>query len=233
MSQSSQQLPFEVISDLPGMDDHDRQSRLLSMITGDRRIDAYGAFLDRGGKKHDLAKVHFLKAQKDHPGYAATDISGIDNISFDDTAFIYLEDSEGELTGWMDAREAIESSWHYGVIFADDAGQGWFFGRNTVNDDPLTADEPILKKISLDTPRLTRMHHGEVIENLPAEGEFQLTEEDEPHIAAIPWWSEFAAEIEPGDDYPGRSEVRLAEQEILEQVKARIAGLEAEDAPTV
>lgn len=57
-------------------------------------------------------------------------------------------------------------------------------------------------------------------------GEFWISDGKQGVVTAIPWWSPYADPVQEGDSWPGRSEARQKEAEILAAIKARIAEIE-------
>ena len=113
-------------------------------------------------------------------------------------------------------------SWHYGLLFVDDAGQGWFCGYDDPGmvNDGMQADAPVLRKMSLVTTAEVRENCGDLADGLPAEGEFVITDADPGTVTVIPWWSRW---LQHRPNWPGGSDDPAREKAVLDAVKARAA----------
>lgn len=220
---------IDVKSDFPLTDDQKR--RLVNMVRGNGKFDYRDAFLDADGMARTLRAIHFLKEAADGVEGGTTGIDALDGIRFETSPFLYLEDDAGRLTGWTAAREATPSRWHYGAIFADEAGQGWFCGREESTGTRIVGEDPILRRISLDTPPHVVAENGPILENMPAEGEFWLSSEDPAVVTSIPWWSGFGGEADPANDWPERAASLVRENTALARMRERAADLSAETDP--
>jgi hypothetical protein len=220
---------IDVKSDFPLTDDQKR--RLVNMVRGNGHFDYRDAYLDGEGMARNLQAIHFVKEPV--PGVEGGEslIDSVDALRFETAPFLYLEDEAGGLTGWKVARERTPSRWHYGAIFTDEAGQGWFCGREESTGTRLDGEEPILRRISLETPAHVVAENGPILENMPAEGEFWLSSEDHAVVTSIPWWSGFGGEGDPANDWPERAASLVRENTALARMRERAAGLSAEASP--
>lgn len=202
--------PIEVVTDLDLSED--QKSRVISMVLGNGAFDYEGNFESRDGA-HVLKSIHFMSDPSDIPG-GETSIDGVDDIVFDKSPHIYLEDEGGKIYGWLNTRELKTSSWHYGVIFSDDEDRLWFYGRDTIDGDRVSLNMPILMRIRTEPSRHVLAENGPLLESVPAEGEFWISKEEDPVVTMISWWSGFAGPDMEGQDFS-------AEREILTTLKAR------------
>ena len=212
--------PETVQTEFPLSDD--QKMRFLRFLVSHGRIDTNGQFTDAEGMARTLASCRLTATPEEGVQNGETNLDGVDDIRFGPQAFIYLEDTEGKLTGQKVARGVLRSSWHLGAIFADDEENLWFCGY----DDPATAtatfdvgtspDAPVLRRISPQSTALVRQENGELSKEFPAEGEFWLTDETPARITSIPWWGDFGG----GEQAPR-----------LEAMRQRVRDLEDVPAP--
>jgi hypothetical protein len=209
----------------------DQISRVRKMVSGDGHFDYENRFTDKSGEVHDLHAIHFTSQPKLKIANAETTIDSIDSRIFEQDIFIYLEDKQGGFTGIQEAREAITAKWHGGIIFKDYEGQGWFCGDSETGSSCAKEDSPVLRKISLDTIAHVLGENGEISELMPSEGEFWLTNEDDPKIISVPWCSGYAEPVEENDTWPGRSELRQQEADTLRKMIERTQEMSSEMEP--
>ena len=165
--------------------DEDQKGRVRDMVYGQGHFDYRGEFETRDMRICKIAKIHLLnQPYGDTPG-GHSQILGVDDLRFSDTAFIYLETSDGEWIGWHDALAATKVEHVFGMIFADDTGQGWLEVWNDLGEPDL--DQP-LRLISLETAGTLCADPEFIRDNIPSDGEFLLSREDLPVITTIPWW---------------------------------------------
>lgn len=236
MTGALRKMTFEVETELELTDD--QKERVAAMVMGDGQVDHRGGYVDEvTGQTHQLSKVHFT-CNPDMAVYGSdTTICGLDGMQLDKTVHVVLEDGAGNRTGLKAASGKIKASWHFGVLFEADGGV-WFSGRDNVDggsrEGPqTTAASPTLRRVAdsfTDRPGTEPMS---LREHLPAEGEFWISDEDEPHVVSVPWWGSYADEPEAGDTYPGRSELRAAEQAELEGMVERVRALKADISPVM
>lgn len=221
-------MPINLVTDIP-LDD-DQKARVLRMAFGNGHVDYENRYRNQDNEACTLKQVHFTTKPIDGVHDGNTTIDSIDAIRFETPPCLYFEDTSGALTGYRAAREVTQSQWHYGLLFFDDNGDPWFTGRQVPGaDDRINAQEPILRRISLETPEMVQHTNGVIGENIPAEGEFWLTDTDPAIVTSIPWWGGFAEEPRP--DWPGGIENAEAEKEILRQVRMRVQSLDEEPGP--
>lgn len=206
---------IQVHADIPLTDDQER--RLKRMVYGQGHFDHEGGFIDAAGQRQEVAALHLcLQPLPETPG-GETTLAAIDTHDFGEASpFLYLEDRDGKKTGWKEARGAIASQWHYGVILQDDHGDVWFCGIDAPGSGELTGDEP-LRRISAETPEIVLEENGEILANLPADGEFWLSKEDLPKVTSIPWWGN----LNPEDAHL-REEARAPMRALLDRIQTRI-----------
>lgn len=202
----------------------DQTDRILTMLRANGHIDYEDMYATATGKRARCVAMHFLKEPLDGISGGETTIDSIDDIRFDKPPSIYIEDAEGALTGWKQAREWIESSWNCGVIFKDDDGQAWFCGRQTVESVSMDSEAPILRRVSLETPEFIFEGYGLINDNLPAEGEFWLSHEEQAVVTSIPWWSHCSDGTDPE---PFNAEVAENDRAAIERMKLRVRALSA------
>lgn len=199
---------FRDIAVISSLDlDDDQKRRVRDMVYGRNHFDHRGQFETRDARVCDVAKIHLLDTpHEDVPG-GHSNLEGVDDLRFSDTAFIYLETPSGEMIGWNDARAAVKSEHVMGMIFADDTGQGWLeTWDHSGEPDPARP----LRRISLETASTIDSDPEFIRENLPADGEFLVSCEDLPVITSIPWWGP------------------TQEQTVIEAAKARLPEAESE-----
>ena len=154
----------------------------------------------------------------------ASTVIGIGDKTFEGTAFIALEDTEGKATGMYSAEATIRARWHYGTLLEVD-GEPWFCGWEgpCPIEDPHSgerAQAPVLVKVGPSYIDRLGEDPVDLMARLPVEGEFWLSREDEPNIVAVPWW----------DDYEGPFE---ADTVAIQRIEERVRDLTAETAPSL
>jgi hypothetical protein len=213
---------LQIKSDWPLTED--QKDRLERMVYGNGHFDHELNYEDRTGVVKKAKAIHFRAEPLDDVVRGETRIVGLDDISFrtGHEPHIYIEAEDGEICGWNDCTGVIKSLWHYGMILQDDDGDVWFCGTENSASGELTGDEP-LKRISSGTVPIVAMQNGEVLANLPADGEFWLSVEEEPKITSIPWWGK----LDPNNPNvrPDAAEDMIA---LLEKVGSRIAKMKGE-----
>lgn len=198
----------------------DQKARLTRMVQGNGHFDHNNQFM-AADTCRDLVAIHFLKTPRKEIAGGETRIDSVDDLLFETPPGIYLEAADGSLWGWLSTKEFITSSWHYGVLFQDQSGDTWFCGRNETTGGRVSADSPILKRITPDVSAYVRADNGLLCANLPAEGEFWLTDGDPSVVTSIPWWSPLS--IDPGKGVG--AEIIEEDRRLLAQMQARIAAL--------
>jgi hypothetical protein len=222
-------MTIDVKSDFTLTDDQKR--RLVMMVRGNGHFDYHDGYLDREGMARKIRAIRFVKDPV--PGVEGGEslIDAVDDLRFETSPFLYLEDEAGGITGWKAARERTPSRWHYGAIFTDEAGQGWFCGREESTGTRIDGEEPILRRISLETPAHVVAENGPIVENMPAEGEFWLSSEDPAVVTSIPWWSGFGGDADPENDWPEKTASLIRENAALARMRERAAYLAADISP--
>lgn len=191
----------------------DQKARLLRMVRGNGCFDYEGNYRSPKGS-HTLKSIHFVQHEKEIPGGESL-IDGLDDLRFQSPPYIYLEDMDGNIHGWTNVQELKTSQWHYGIIFQDDQDDLWFFGRDQADGSRITLDCPILRRVRATPSEDVLAENGPLIEALPAQGEFWLSDEDPAVVTSIPWWTAFAGPDNERSSFEG-------EREILTTVKARV-----------
>lgn len=215
---------IKVSSDIPLTED--QGNRLLLLVYGKGHFDYANCYSDGSGGRHELAALHLRLTPFDAVPGGETTLASIDAHDFgENSPFLYLEDADGHKTGWDDARAAIASRWHYGLILQDDVGDLWFCGIDEISQGEMTGDEP-LRRLSSVTPDIVRFQNGEILDNLPADGEFWLSDEPEPKVTSIPWWGN----VDPETEHL-REEARAPMRALLDRIQTRIRALRAADIP--
>lgn len=217
-------LEIEVDTEL-GLNDS-QKLRVVAMVRRNRYVDHTGRYRDRHGHVHHLARIHFTCDPAKHQSVSgsSTAIDGLDSIRFPGTVHVVLEGTDGTRTGLYAARCGIAASWARGVVFAVD-DEVWFAGREHPDSDPISADEPILKKLSNIASETPGSEPFPLADRLPAQGEFWITLEDEPALVAVAEWRNFGGEADP-DDSLSDQERRAAESGILEDLVERVRALD-------
>lgn len=209
-----------VISDIELNDS--QKERILLMVSGRGHFDYEGNFRS-GESVHAIKAVHFVSKEIEGvPGGGST-IDSLDGIRFEPSPCIYLEDTDGKMHGWSVALEVKQSSWHCGVIFDDEDGNLWFSGREDTSGESFTAGEPVLRRVRSTPSDDVLAQCGPLIGEIPSQGEFWLSQEEEAVVTSIPWWSTY------GRDAIDET-VNLREAEILEALRARVRDLISERA---
>lgn len=219
------ELKIEVVTE-HGLDD-DQKGRVAAMVLGNGHIDHQGGYVDDAGVSHSAAKIHFTSEAGKYAGLSSTEtsIDGIDGRTFTDPIHIIIEGTDGSMTGMGEAKCLVEARWHYGVIFLVD-DQAWFAGHGTIPNDGMSADVPVLKRIATSASERPGAAPFDIAADLPAEGEFWLTFEDEPHLVSIPWMSGFGGDPQ-ADANPDTVEVFAKERAIHEALIQRVRDFEA------
>ena len=230
MSAKLEKLDIEVVTDFNLNDD--QKQRLASMLAGNGYIDHRGGFIsaDKTGARRAV-RIHLTGDESRAIDGSLTGLDGVDDIHFDRPAHLLLEDETGEMTGMQAAKGEIGATWCVGVVLNVD-GDVWFCGYDDIGSVPdgTQADAPVLKKIS----REASDHPGSEpfnLDDLPMEGEFWISHEQDPHIVSIPWSSGYAGYVEPGDTNADRIESRAKERAVLEAITERVRALEAGSEP--
>lgn len=198
----------------------DQKVRLERTVYGNGHFDHEMGYADRSGVPKHAVAIHFLSEPMAGKWGSETRIVGLDDIQFrtGHEPHIYIEAEDGSVDGWNHCSGLIKSRWHYGLIMQDDDGGLWFCGtENSAGGDEITGDEP-LKRIDPVTVAMVRQENGEILANLPADGEFWLSNEDLPKVTSIPWWGK----IDPTEPNV-REDAAVAMTALLEKVKTRIA----------
>jgi hypothetical protein len=187
-------LNVELVLSIKAELSEDQKARVARTVYGQGMVDhEAGYYSVSDGEKHKLARLHVSETRNNDLQAGKTALAGIDDIRFDDTIYIYLEDEQGVLTGWGDAKGLIQSKWHYGLIFTDTDGDAWFAGREFMdNQGGITADTPILRRVErAGFMNGERFDLFDLAETTASEGEFYLTYDDVGIVTEIPWWSGF------------------------------------------
>lgn len=192
---------ISVISDL-GLTG-DQPDRLVNMLYGNQHFDHHGQYTPkRGGPDAPtltLKTIHFLSRELAGTLDGHSAIDGVDDRRFDASPFLYLENTDGGMTGWQGACQAVTSEWRYGVAVVDEDGQGWLYCRDTPGGQMMSEADPEqmqLIRISTETSPFVDALNGQLLDNLPAEGEFLISREETPMITSIPWWTRVDPEAE-------------------------------------
>ena len=205
----------------------DQERRLCQMVRGQGHFDHEGGYLDGDGVRHALSAIHFRERQIEGVARGDTMIDSFDSMRFPKgPPFIYLESAGGTLSGWNETRPVIPSAWYYGILLAAEGGEVWFCGMDTHGSSGLTGDEALFRvdPVTLDH---VRDQVGELVENLPAEGEFWISRELLPKVTDVPWWG--AADAERQAHAAPEEWARMTA--VLDRIRARIAECETLPAP--
>lgn len=205
----------QIRSDIPLTED--QQERLERMVYGEGYFDHKSEYTGADGMKKTLKAIHLVRSPLDADG-GRTDLAEIDDIKFasGEEPFLYLESQDGSIDGWRSCRGATPSTHQYGLILQDEVGQMWICGPETYTGDEITGEEP-LRRISSQTVPMVALQNGLLIENLPAEGEFWISNDLDPTITAIPWWSNFDPD-DPNINDDFREEMRGVLSRISERI---------------
>lgn len=168
----------------------DQKRRFLWHLQGEGRVDHRNRYVAQGAT-HTLAVLHVLDRPLSHISHGETRLDGLDDLRFSAPPCLYLQSQTGEIHGWQSAREEIRSAWHCGVILADTAGDLWFCGRDQPDGSPISGQSPILRRIAPQAADRALHENGRLDLNIPASGEFYITDEDPGVVTSIPWWSRF------------------------------------------
>lgn len=221
------QLEIETEHDL----DDDQKRRVAMMVAGQGHIDHQGGFIDAAGVARTAVKIHFTSMAERHGGLegSMTEIDGIDGRTFGAPIHVVIEASDGSLTGLRNATSQIRASWHYGVLFQVD-DQVWFAGHDALPNHGMSADVPVLKRVAAQAMPMPGEEPFLLAEELPAEGEFWLTAEDEAHVVSIPWMSGFGG-FPDAHANPDAAEIFAKEREMHEALIQRVRDLDVAPAP--
>lgn len=216
---------LKIKSDWPLSDD--QACRLEQMVYGNGHFDYELNYEDRQGVVKKARAIHFRADPIEGIGRGDTRILGLDDISFrtGHEPHIYIEADDGEICGWNDCRAAIKSRWHHGMMIEAEDGGLWFCGTQNSASGELTGDEP-LKKISPETVPMVASQNGEILANLPADGEFWLSDEEAPKVTSIPWWGKI--DVDDPNARPDAVEDMLS---LLGKVRSRVAKMTADKQP--
>lgn len=208
-----------------GLDD-DQRRRVAEMVTGNGHIDHQGGYVDAAGIARTAARIHFTSETARYDGVpgSQTNIDGIDGKTFGKPIHVIIEGTDGTMTGIREARCLIRAGWHYGVIFMVD-DEVWFAGHDTVPNDGMSADAPVLKRVEAMASERPGAEPFLLTESLPSEGEFWLTAEDKPHVVSIPWMSGYGGEPDAGAR-PDTVETFAKERTIHEALIQRVRDLD-------
>lgn len=209
-------------------------ARVAGMVYRQGKMDHTGSYTSGDdGKVHQIAKIHMTYAARADLPDSETQLYGVDNLKFTAPVHIFLEDADGAITAWGNARGTSRPSWIGGVIFLDDDGDAWISGCDDVADfrHGVTAEMPILKQISR-TGYMAgeKIDLFEIAESRAADGEFYVAD---GVVTDIPWWGGFGDDLRPDETNP--SEDRLAtiaaDQATLAALIARVADLKSTATP--
>lgn len=168
--------------------DEGQKGRIVSMVLGYGHVDHYHRFTDRAsGQGFEIAKIHFTLDQSRAVDGSATKIAGVDGIRFHDVCHMILEDTEGGEHGMDLCRAETKSSWHCGAVFEVD-GEAWFCGFDQPSGQSLDPEAPVLKKVHPQASLDSGESWIDLLAELPAEGEFWISQEEEPRVTSCPWW---------------------------------------------
>jgi hypothetical protein len=228
-------LKVEVVSGL-AIELTDEQLQRLSRVVFDQgRVDHVGGYVSQhDGSRHKLSKVHFTLAAEADVDLGESNLTGVGGISFSQPVYIYLEDEMGTFTGCQNAKGIIQSAWHYGVIFTDDAGDGWFAGRTTIEESELGLDAPILRRISRSGfMEAESFDLFKLAETNAMEGEFYLTTEKLATVTEVPWWSSYADPNGSNDPEPSQEfhDSVIRQEGVMTGLRARAKWLKTTTTP--
>lgn len=204
------------------------------MVVGSLHIDHNGDLSGRDGKPTQLKAIHYrTTAEPDVEGGEFYGHDAMSHAKLLSAPFFYLEGEDGSMVAFENARPAINSKWHFGILLMDEEGQGWFCGREDVkitshgSAEAEDYENAKLFRVSLDTLPIVLSKNGELRENLPAEGEFWISEEEMPNIVSIPWWSLVVSDIDVDKLSSDQIGYRAKDIANLEGIKDRIETLTA------
>ncbi|MBW3243473.1 hypothetical protein KUV57_12435 [Epibacterium sp. DP7N7-1] len=210
----------------------DQKRRVCLMVLGNGYVDHRGRFTDQvSGESFALKAIHMTLDQDRVIEGSKTAIDCIDEIKFEKTCHVILEDEDGGEHGMEISRGETPASYHFGVLF-EEGGEVWFCGRDTVGQGdpsgPMTlGDAPILKRVSTMGSMVPGDAPFDLIGDLPAEGEMWISREEEPSVVSIPWWSGYAGMVEP-EAHEERVKLAMQENWHLDQMRERVQALRSE-----
>lgn len=117
--------------------------------------------------------------------------------------FLLLRDDRGDLHDYRSCAQFIGTRHVLAALFQDEAGTVWAARQKAdgVGTGEVTVDWPI-EQVSAHTHPTVEAGFGPILDNLPAMGEFQLTNEVPARVAWIPWWSGFGSDPKAGISNP-------------------------------
>ena len=183
--------------------DPESLDEVLHYLYGSMAFDIYGRFQISGSDPKALCVLHVNSrplAEQDQPFFAVNYGDWLGD-QFSQDVFVYFEDEAGRMYPAAQCRQVLETHHVYGAIFQTDDGRTWLASapeEAIASGEELSPDWPV-REISPETCLFVREQNGEILNSLPAEGEFTITDEPLPHVASIPWWGEFGSDPQRTD----------------------------------
>jgi hypothetical protein len=180
------------------------QSALSDFAYGSAWFDLDGGF-KRSGDTVRRQSVELLVT--DHlPDGAEAEPTHIRHMGSDkvpDGTYLLLRDDQGLLHDVGVCDQFIGTRHVFGALFRDETGTVWAARpiADWTGSGDISADWP-LEQVSAHTHPTVAAGFGQIIDSLPAMGEFVLTNEIPARVAWIPWWSGFGSDPKEGISNP-------------------------------
>jgi hypothetical protein len=195
------------------------QSALSDFAYGSAWFDLDGGF-KRSGDTVRRQSVELLVTDHLPDGVVAeqTRIRHVGSETIPEGIFLLLRDDQGLLHDVSLCEQFIGTRHVMGALFRDETGTVWAARKldGEAGSGEIAADWP-LEQVSAHTHPTVAAGFGQIIDSLPAMGEFQLTNEIPARVAWIPWWSGFGSNPKDGISNPVEDAVL---QDLVEQARA-------------
>lgn len=207
--------------------DEQARSAVSDWAYGNLVHDLDGGFTVDGDTPHYAAALHLTETVPEGGESRGLNMQ-LPGRNPDDLVYLLVRDENGELFDHSRCRELIPSRHVTGMIFADPHGDLWIAREpdEGSGDGQVRADWPI-HQISKHTHPTVAAGFGEIAEEVPAMGEFIITEEEPARVAWIPWWSGAGSDPENGVAAPEEDAILDHFQTRVAELKTRIADLRA------
>jgi len=191
-------MKIRIRSDIPLS--REAQGALSDFAYGSSWFDLDGGF-KRVGETERRQAVELLVT--DHlPDGAEAEPTHIRHMGSDkvpDGTYLLLRDDQGLLHDVGVCDQFIGTRHVFGALFRDETGTVWAARpiADWTGSGEISADWP-LEQVSAHTHPTVAAGFGQIIDSLPAMGEFVLTNEIPARVAWIPWWSGFGSNPKEG-----------------------------------
>lgn len=181
---------------------------------GSSLFDLDGGFRSKGEGAHKAKTLHLVTSLPGGIEARPTEAKYVAGQNLPETTYILIEDSTGRMHDYHDCKQLVETNHVVAVVFSDAQGTLWAACKEPGSNEDTSYKDCPLVQVSRHTHPTVEEGFGKIHNNLPAEGEFQLTEEKPARVAWIPWWTSFGSSPDVEKKFP-------EEDEVLELLKNR------------